>query len=266
MASTVPLPPASERRAVVRRAFPAGGPQGFRWRLDGDLPPLHAALRVGEAVRNAVYTGADSAGLMPLPDWFHAADDAGHSHAHWLPEDEDGDGRIDHLLLFCERGLPEGLAPVLAEGGEVWLGRLGEFRLLPDWMGRRAPGALFGPALGWASLTPFVTTRWRTRRGRERRGETAEEQILREAESRGLPAVVRLDTSGAVAAGARSIAATRFLIETRDRRPPEDAAVLAVRIVFARPVWGPLALGFGSHFGLGLFAPLPVGGDAEPEP
>lgn len=29
------------------------------------------------------------------------------------------------------------------------------------------------------------------------------------------------------------------------------------RLTFSEPVQGPLALGFGCHFGLGLFAPIP---------
>lgn len=36
---------------------------------------------------------------------------------------------------------------------------------------------------------------------------------------------------------------------------PADATPLALRLLFDRPVWGPLALGFGAHFGLGLLAP-----------
>jgi len=36
------------------------------------------------------------------------------------------------------------------------------------------------------------------------------------------------------------------------RRPPVDAG-FAVRLTFDAPVRGPIALGYGSHFGLGLF-------------
>jgi CRISPR-associated protein Csb2 len=234
-----------------------GGPQGFRWRIDGDLPPVEATLAVGEAVRDTIYGAARRKRHWPLPDWFHAEDDPGHRHAMWLPEDDDGDGMIDHVLMFCDRGLPDGLAPVLAGGGEVWLGRLGEFRLLPDWMGRRAPGALFGPSTSWRSATPFVTMRWRTRKGGAiRPPELTEHQVLRETKSRGLPALVRLDTGTRLASGPT---VSDFLLSTDDRKPPADAIAASVRLVFKRPVWGPLALGFGCHFGLGLFEPMTDG-------
>ena len=41
--------------------------------------------------------------------------------------------------------------------------------------------------------------------------------------------------------------------------PPADAELVAAQVLFNQPVWGPLAFGFGAHFGLGLFEPA----DAE---
>ena len=151
----------------------SGPPSGFRWRIEGPPgPPLTMALVMGEAVRAAVYRGAEAAGLMPLPDSFHRSDD--HSHAHWLSEDADGDGLADHVTLHALAGLPARLLPVLAGGLEVALslpggGRLpvrGTWRLAPAWLGQLGPWRLFGPARRWASHVPFVTPDWCTRTGR----------------------------------------------------------------------------------------------------
>jgi CRISPR-associated protein Csb2 len=238
-------------------APPDTGPQGFRWAIAGDAPPVTAAIRVGEAVRAAVYRGAERHRLMPLPDWFHRSGDSRHAHAVWLSEDADRDGRIDHVVLFCERGFPPGLMPVLSGGFEVWLGALGSFRLAPMWLGRREDSAWFGPARAWESVTPYVTPRWRAARkgARERTAESPDRQIGDELRGRGLPGLLEIYASPAVRCGDGFIPATEFARDLSAHRSPADATPLALRLLFERPVWGPLALGFGAHFGLGLLAP-----------
>lgn len=41
----------------------------------------------------------------------------------------------------------------------------------------------------------------------------------------------------------------------KPKSSPTDDHALALRLLFDRPVPGPLMLGFGAHFGLGLLAP-----------
>lgn len=227
-------------------------PQGFRWRLVGDEPPpLTAALRVGNAARAAIYRGADARGLLPLPDGFHFGTDRDHGHAFWLAEDADEDGRIDHVLLFALVGLPDRLIPVLAEGGKIRLADLGQWRLAPNWMGRRAPGGLFGPARAWSAATAYIPP---LAHPRERL--SADEQLRWEIGMRGLGAkVAQLALMPNVVRGGGAIRAKDFCLKVRGRTPPKDAIAVGAEIVFARPVWGPLAFGFGAHFGLGLFEP-----------
>ena len=55
--------------------------------------------------------------------------------------------------------------------------------------------------------------------------------------------------------GAAAANANRFHINARGREPPRDAIRTGAEIVFEKEVWGPLAFGFGSHFGLGLLQP-----------
>ena len=253
------------------------GPQGFRWRLEGkdDLPPLTAALRVGTAARAAVYRGADARGLLPLPDRFHNGSDREHAHAFWLTEDADNDGRIDHVLLFAAAGLPRPLIPVLAESWRVELADLGHWRLAPNWMGHRVPGALFGPALLWKSATAYVTPLLRTRKVRGDQPETldAEAQLRWEIGMRRLGAkLADLAVTPTIMRGHAIIRARDFSLKARTLpaknsgkappeywSPPPDAERVGAQLLFTRPVWGPLAFGFGAHFGLGLFEPT---GDA----
>lgn len=250
------------------------GPQAFRWRFSGDkpLPSLTAAYRVGWAARAAVYRGAEMCGLMPLPDSFHNATDETHSHAFWLTEDADGDGRIDHVLLFAVSGIPWALLPVLAERARLELADLGSWRLLPTEMGSRISGMLFGPARRWGSTTAYVTPLARQRE--KRNGEThlldTAEQLRWEIGQRKLGARLSgLALSPAIVRGEMLIPAVDFTVAARrlselppGRRaprhwsPPRDADYTAAELSFDRPVSGPLAFGFGAHFGLGLFEPV----------
>lgn len=186
-------------------------------------------------------------GLGRLPDAFHGAAGAGpHDHAYWLPEDQDGDGRIDHVLLHARAGFSRALLPALAAAGPVWLGRELEWSLLPVWMGRLAPGGLLGPARRWETVTAYVTPLWRTgRQGRERPGLDPTSQLRREIALRGLAPPAGLWWRGE----------TAFETATKTRRAPHDAWQGALILLFPEPVAGPLAFGFGAHFGLGLLRP-----------
>lgn len=249
------------------------GPQAFRWRLVGDdLPSITAALRVGTAARAAIYRGADARGLLPLPDSFHTGSGHNHAHAFWLTEDADDDGRIDHVLLFAASGLPRPLIPVLAESWRIELADLGRWHLAPDWMGQRVPGALFGPARLWISGTAYVTPLERTRKKRNGEIEVldAAAQLRWEIGMRRLGARLNdLAITPDIIRGHKIIHARDFSLKARvlsaksrgaappeHWNPPPDAELVGAQLVFSRPVWGPLAFGFGAHFGLGLFEPV----------
>jgi CRISPR-associated protein Csb2 len=261
--------PRSLSPALVARP---DGPQAFRWCVEGAArPPLTHAIEIGEAIRAAIYKAAADSGLWPLPDAFHRDDDSRHTHAFWFPEDADGDGLVDHVLLFCDGGLPAGLIPLLAQDHELWLGRLGAWRLVPDWMGRRAPGALFGPSRLWFSRTAYVPARWRRRDrgirrpgatkrgGRPRPDITIEEALAREIGDRGLLVPRGIELLADVGTEAHCVPAHAFVHTTAQRQPPGDAVPVGAVLYFDAPVWGPLAFGFGCHFGLGLFEPATEG-------
>jgi CRISPR-associated protein Csb2 len=100
----------------------------------------------------------------------------------------------------------------------------------------------------WESLTPFVPTR-HPKKVRGIDVETIEEQVRRGCEQ--LLGVQPVD----IAPVGDRAAWSRF----RRRRPngggnrgPDRA--FGARLVFEKPVRGPIALGYGAHFGLGLFA------------
>ncbi len=190
-----------------------------------------------------------------------------HQHAHILPLDLDGDGHLDHFLIWASMGLdPIAQAAVRStrrtfakRGPEpirlalTGTGTLEGFRSLPGVYGDGLRSIL-GPPNGsteWISLTPFVPPRFVKRRGRN----TIEGQVVAELSSRGLPApveVCRVD----IRDDSRLIRQRHFI---RSRRygpaPPIDCG-FQLRLSFAAPLHGPVCLGYGSHFGLGIFAAI----------
>lgn len=191
----------------------------------------------------------------------------GHRHAHYLCTDEDGDGRIDHLTIWAEEGLAEqeqralgALTKLFAREGEpeIRLLLLG-FATTLDAQG--AMPHLVGPAREWRSLTPFVPLRHpkRHRDGRPKRDEQGrqidgpEDQLLLELRRRGLPAPASVEPLPRAMIQRRE----RRWLEFKQRRPGGNGAVfghgMGFRLTFDEPVAGPLALGYGCHFGLGLF-------------
>ena len=193
--------------------------------------------------------------------------DNGHAHAFWLPEDGDGDGEIDHMVVYAPAGLDGDCRKALDLVTKLWIEKRArddeeeavasgrkEWRLALEGFGRpkdfATVNALFGPSKTWISTTPYLMP-WHAKKGFG-----WAEQIARELEERGLPSLAELP---------RELCS--IPINGRERRPlhfhrfrsrhglrQPDTLGRFLELTFKVPLEGPLALGFGCHFGLGLFA------------
>jgi CRISPR-associated protein Csb2 len=233
----------------------------WRWRLVERRPPTTLALLVGEAVRAALIASARRGGMERLPDDFHHGRDT----PFWLPEDEDCDGLIDHVVVYSRAGIPAELLPALARTDALFIDRE-RYALAASEMGARAGGRLFGPARSWRATTPFVTRLWRhgrrrdkarsrVRMGKLRPDMTPEAQLQREIVMRGLPAPNLLAWAPAVWLDEALCPPQAFALRRRNAEPPGDAVAGFPVLRFQEPQCGPMAFGFGSHFGLGLLVP-----------
>lgn len=233
---------------------------GWRWRLVGAAgPPMQVAVRVGDAARGClIKTAKRLTGSHLLPTCLHGdvqAPDARHTHAFYLPEDLDGDGRIDHLLVFASGGIDRQALVLLAGCESLFLGQLGEWSLSPCWMGPVPQERCYRPSRIWRSLTPYCPP-WQIDHSGRPREPTM--QIRREAERRGLPAIIAVETLDVPGAD-------HFVVErSRQGGPPNEQRRAGqgqdgqlprcfLRLHFAEPVGGPLSFGFNNHFGLGQF-------------
>jgi CRISPR-associated protein Csb2 len=242
-----------------------------RSRNNSALPHVHRTLPQGELFHRAIVGRVAKGRRVDCPeltgrDELGKALRDGHRHAHVLPLDLDGDKRIDHVLVYASMGLGDAAQQAIRSLKRTWtkggageiqvavLGRgdLGVLRNLPELL---ADGVeqLLGPPRGsqtWISMTPFVPPRFVKQRGHN----SIAGQIDAELESRGLP------PSKYVEVLQDDSCALRHFVRVRHHggpAPPRDIGY-GIRIQLSEVVTGPIALGYGCHFGLGLFeAELP---------
>jgi len=227
------------------------------------LPRVEDTVRIGELFRRAVMSKAEElfgANAIPAVISGHGLPTENrHRHAFYLPWDSpisghanSGDGRIDRLIFH----LPDGMDQRTRQAAErlhcLWSRDGGEWQIvLENIGGAEAGGDLLAKVSEWESVTPYLHP-WHMKRGFDVRA-----QIRRECIMRGMPEPVELTPLPAVKVGAqlrRSLHFRRFR-EKRDLEQPDRQGSFW-RIRFAQPVDGPMSLGFGCHFGLGLFRPF----------
>ena len=219
--------------------------------------------------------------------------DAHHSHAFWLPEDADDDGLIDHVCVYAAAGFDDRTRGAMNRLTRLWLrtrvseetadrdgGGRQEWRLALEGFGTcdefAQASALFRRARTWQSVTPFLPTGHlkRTRDAQQVRRMLEQNQPVDGplAEATGYPREVRrllqrrcmLSTSlveqlqvrmlphiNVHDAPRRPLQFHRF--RSRGRETATDAHGAHLRLRFPEEVRGPVALGYGCHFGLGLF-------------
>ena len=279
------------RSGLFKPRPPKPSMQVARYALDSTVLPLATAtLPVAERARSALMARMPRVGDQRRPSRIFSGKDVegrplvGHGHAYFLPTDEDGDGRLDHLTVFAKDGFGEGEARaidhlrVLSPRGnepEIRLLLLGiaqkdQFQVPP-----------LGPAETWVSATPFIATRHPKKNGVRRDppellhdsekfvAATLEEELERLNQRWGVPipdveplldeaGVFRICPSrwkeGATGPQRRAIEFKRF----RSRKSPDDGGRRRsgfFKLQFPEPVRGPISLGHSAHFGMGLFLP-----------
>ena len=272
----VPRRPTRRRPAQAERALPTIA----RFLLAGrPLPRIEDAVRIGELMRRAALAQFGWRRDETKDRWIPKAPgeisgrgrdgkplrDPSHAHAFWLPEDADGDGWIDHVSVFIAGGMNADVRARLDRITRLWLapqqrsedeepepGSVKEWRLALEGFGRPADFAggarIFGASARWTSVTPFLAS------GHLKASGYAGE-VRRLLNRRGLDAtgveVVELQAIDVRGAPRRAIHFHRFRTSGREAQP--DAAGALLSIVLPEPIEGPLAIGYGSHFGLGLF-------------
>lgn len=274
-------------------------PQVVRFALDSTVLPLVTqTLPVAEAARRALlYHLADIRGRQRYgAEWDRRKHNAGnqpvslagvlsgkdengkpltgHNHTYYLPTDEDGDGRIDHLTIVARDGFDademramDRIRQIKPWGRDnashplrvLMLGfsRLDEYRPLPLKSSRE-----------WVSATPYVATRYAKTRGPQKvdlqsSSECAEFLIadLREQLCAVRPDLMKAMTGMRIEPLPDNKVAGRWrpiqFKRSRSKHGDGGGRRLAggFRMRFSLEVQGPMVLGWSCHFGMGLFVP-----------
>lgn len=233
------------------------------------LPRVEDAVRIGEALRMATMGAARrllGSDAIPAELSGHELPPSNrHAHAFWLPEPNDR-GEIEHVLIHAPGGFDPDTVQVLTALREIRHGDGEPLRLMLEGIGQ---SALFGQASrlaresdAWRSVTPYLHP-WHLKKPQLRSPEALRaaliEQLRREWRARGeaLADLVAMNEVSSVRFAGRELRPVHFQRFRRKRglvQPDTLGRMLELR--FARPICGPLALGFGCHFGLGLFEPV----------
>ena len=271
------VPKSFARRRTVRNE---DTPTVARFLLAGrPLPRIEDSVRIGELMRLAALAkfgwSKDEATGRSIPNapWQisgRGSDgqplrDPAHIHAFWLPEDANSDGWIDHISVYIPSGINNDIRARLERIHRLWLapkqrpnnekpapGAVKEWHLALEGFGNPADFAgcapVFSTSTHWESVTPFMAAG-------HLKGAGYRDELTRLLKRRGF------DTDGIgveilqeISVGGtmrRAIHFHRFRSRRGEKQPDSQGTLM--RIVFPEPITGPLAIGFGSHFGLGLF-------------
>ncbi len=221
------------------------------------LPRIEDALRIGERFRRAAIKKADIParnGAIPSALSGHnLSTDRRHGHAFYLPEDTDGDGYIDHIIVYARAGLAGPALLALDRISRLWEHSGTEWQVIMEQYGSTAEisGTRYtGIAHQWVSVTPYMHP-WHRKKNFQ-----IEDQIRRECRERSLPEpemewIPEIEIHGRPR---RPVHFHRFRQKRGLTQP--DTSGSFWRLTFPEPVQGPLALGFACHYGLGIFRPV----------
>ena len=175
----------------------------------------------------------------------------GHRHVSILPWDADNDGRIDHMLIAGKDSLDQREMQSLNALKSLWQsGGKPDIRIIPIQWGTMEKIAVNETGTRFTSETPFVPTR-HYRKGRGDFNQWLINEVKRESANHGLPAPISVRRIQRLEKKGHSFYWAEFV---RGRKGDQRRSGYGFEIIFAEPVQSPFSIGYGAHFGLGLFS------------
>ncbi|MBX5437001.1 MAG: type I-U CRISPR-associated protein Cas5/Cas6 [Alicyclobacillaceae bacterium] len=230
------------------------------------MPWLVEALDITEVFHLALLkrSGDNAPLLVTGREADGSVSERGHEHLFVLPEDDDQDGRIDHVVLWAPVPFTHEVIRAVQTLRDLWT---------PEWwpgpsrhwkvyleglfqtQSRSAahpPTPVLRASRTWVSATPYLRP-WHTKRNGKFGSEA---QIAKELRLRGLPEPVRVSSLEAIEIRGTRILPQRFRrLRYFKRQELPDVQGGFYEIEFPEPVQGPIALGSNCHFGMGMFVP-----------
>jgi CRISPR-associated protein Csb2 len=234
------------------------------------LPRIEDAVRTGESLRAAAMgrakclLGPDA--LPPLLSGHDLGEHNRHAHAFWLPDPNER-GEIGHVLVHAPGGLSSAAMRVLTALQQINRGEGEPLLLMLEGFGSASlfdgVTLLTGASAAWRSVTPYLHP-WHLKKPEMRTPKATAAAILGQLRREwcgrgpGLPEIVDICELPFIQHGGRTLRPLNFhRFRRKSGLVQPDTLGRLIELHFAQPVRGPIALGFGCHFGLGLFVPMP---------
>ena len=191
---------------------------------------------------------------------------------------ESDEGGITHIVVYAPMGFEPADQKALLDLSEIWgenglraLVTLEGFGMPADFAGNfagkdaeHAACSLLCLSSVWVSRTPFIPTRHPkvTRAGARKLDATGlqigspEHELRRLLGLENLPEIASVEPIAHTILGKKQIGWSNFRL-SRDNGLGRRAGCRSYgfRVAFSQPVQGPVAVGYGAHFGMGLFVP-----------
>lgn len=231
------------------------------------LPRVTQAVSVAERIHQSlckfsdgarVFIGKDEAG-RPL---------TGHRHAHIWCEALGERDAITHVTVYAPDGFDEHATRALRRLQKVWGHGGHDLQLIllglgepPDFEGCH----LFRSSTVWQSFTPFIPTHHAKtyRDGRPKLDEdgwqigSPEHDMRRLLPTEKLHLLTKMERMKMASINGRSVRWIQFKTARNNGSGCRVGSVgCGFRLTFSKPIDGPIAVGYGAHFGLGLFVPI----------
>ncbi len=252
-------------KAILLSIDGAGESGNVRPLLQRSLPLMEMlhAYAINLAAKRAE-PGSNLPSVITGKDHYNKPLKGSHNHAHWIPLSLYGKGQIDHVLVFSNSGFctpsREAISAIThgyAKGiSKLAINVVGVGSISDVYRELSAVGGLFETSTSvlksgtvFESFTPLVLRKYLSNRGKK----TCEGQIREELKERGIQDPLRIETISSSQMVERKLKG--FILRRKSGKPqPMAERSWAFRIHFAEPVINvPITLGYGSHFGLGLF-------------
>jgi len=237
-------------------------------------PRLTMAMSLAERVRQCLLKISDGHAVF----LGRAADGKpmdGNQHTFILCEANGRHGLITHVSLYAPMGFDEAARSAIRKARRVWghdahdvllvLERFGT----PEQMGGTNPrlgdSPVFDSSRVWRSRTPFVPTRHpkASTSGQPRLDSSGlqigspEHDLLRLLSAQGFPAPRLVRPMSSTVLGGKETRWSAFhTLRARGGGARAGARGYGFHIEFPTAVRGPIAVGYGAHFGLGSFEPV----------
>ena len=221
--------------------------------LDSKIPIEHT-VQIADLMRLATMSKyKDVLGKDNIPDYIHGHND-NNKHVSWLPFDSNKDGFIDHIIVYFKDGFNGIDHDILSTISKLYNSQFDIKLQIRGFHTRDSIGSkceLFSKSKKWRSITPYYAP-WHFRKSFN-----VNDQIQKESLKEYQNKTINIENKESlIDININKQIPINDFISTRGNKKSISNIGYNKIIEFEKEIQGPITIGFGSHYGLGLFVPV----------